>query len=98
MVVYLIHFNKPIGNPQNPHGQARHYLGCCEDLDKRLDLHRQGRSRVPIVKAFKRAGVDFVLARTWQVPDGESGRGLERQLKNCKNNRTRLCPICREAH
>lgn len=91
MVCYLIHFERPIGNPDNPHGQAQHYIGCTENLKKRIDQHRFGRS-ASIVRAFYAAGIKFKVARTW-----EGGRDLERKLKNRKNAK-KLCPICRGTH
>ncbi len=80
--VYLIHFDKPIGNPNTPHGQAQHYLGYADDLDVRLARHASGNgARLMEVIAWQ-------LARTWT-----GDRALERRLKQRKNG-PRLCPIC----
>ena len=89
-VVYLLHFTSPIGNPKSRHGQAQHYIGSTDDLDQRLERHRQGRSGSGIVRAFHQAGIEFELARIW-----EGDRGLERKIKNRKEA-PRLCPICQE--
>ena len=86
--VYLIHFDRPIGDLSNPRGQAQHYLGFTEDLDARLQAHRTGNGSA-IMAAVTRAGVGWELARTW-----EGDRGLERRLKN-RHNSPKLCPICR---
>jgi len=40
MTVYLLHFEEPIGDLDNPRGQARHYLGYTDDLEQRLQAHR----------------------------------------------------------
>ena len=87
--VYLIHFDQPIGDLNNPHGQAQHYIGYTDDLEARLKRHRQGNGAA-IMAAVKAAGIDWQLVRVW---DGD--RGLERKLKAQKNS-PRLCPICRE--
>ena len=86
--VYLIHFEQPIGDLDNPRGQAQHYLGFTQDLDARLEAHRTGKGSA-IMAAVSRASVGWTLARTW-----EGGRDLERRLKN-QHNSPRLCPICR---
>jgi hypothetical protein len=88
--VYLIHFDKPLGNLANPRGQARHYLGYTEDLDARLEAHRQGNGSA-IMAAVADAGIPWRLVRTW-----EGDRSLERQLKD-QHNSPRLCPICQKA-
>jgi len=87
-MIYLIHFEQPIGDLDNPRGQAQHYLGFTEDLEARLEAHRTGNGSA-IMAAVARAGVGWTLARTW-----DGGRGLERVLK-AQHNGPRLCPICR---
>jgi len=86
--VYLIHFNRPIGDLRNRRGMAQHYLGWTRDLTQRLDAHRSGNGSA-IMAAVARAGVGWELARTW-----EGSRGLERKLKR-QHNGPRLCPICK---
>jgi predicted GIY-YIG superfamily endonuclease len=86
--VYLIHFDRPLGNLDNPRGQARHYLGYTDDLDARLEAHRRGRG-ARLMEVVAEAGIGWRVARTW-----EGDRELERKLKRRKNS-PRLCPICR---
>jgi len=86
--VYLIHFERPIGDLDNPRGQAQHYLGFTEDLEARLEAHRTGNGSA-IMAAVARAGVGWRLARTWA-----GDRNLERRLKN-QHNGPRLCPLCK---
>ncbi len=85
--VYLIHFDRPLGNLNNPRGQARHYLGYSDDLEARLERHREGNGAA-IMAAVARAGIDWTVVRTWN-----GDRGLERKLKN-RHNSPQLCPIC----
>jgi predicted GIY-YIG superfamily endonuclease len=87
MTVYLIHFERPLGDLSNPRGQAQHYIGFTEDLAARLDAHRKGNGSA-IMAAVGREGIGWRLVRTW-----EGGRDVERALKDRKNAR-RLCPIC----
>jgi hypothetical protein len=93
--VYLLCFNEPIGNPENPKGQARHYLGWTSDLPTRVASHTANTRPMPgngtvarIVAHVQRSGIGFRVARTW-VGD----RHLERRLKN-RRNAPRLCPLC----
>ncbi len=88
-MVYLIHFDSPLGDLDNPRGQARHYLGSTDNLESRLEAHREGNGAA-IMAAVGKAGITWRLVRVW-----EGGRGLERQLKN-QHNSPRLCPVCRE--
>jgi len=85
--VYLIHFDRPIGDLDNPLGQAQHYLGFTEDLEARLEVHRTGNGSA-IMAAVKDQGVGWQLVRTWP-----GDRSLERKLKAQHNSR-RFCPIC----
>lgn len=88
-MVYLIHFSKPIGDLDNPRGQARHYLGYTDDLEQRLKRHRSGNGSA-IMAEVARLGVGWQLARTWN-----GDRNLERALKR-QHNEPRLCPLCQE--
>ena len=82
-MVYLFHFNERLGH-------AGHYIGFTSDLPRRMSEHKRGHG-TKIMRAIRRAGIGFVLARTW-----EGGREEERQLK-ARHNAPRLCPVCREA-
>jgi predicted GIY-YIG superfamily endonuclease len=89
--IYLIHFERPIGDLQNPHGYAQHYLGWTDDLSSRIEAHRSGNGSA-LMAAVNRAGIDWRVVRVWQ-----GDRALERKLKNRKNA-PKLCPICRQDH
>lgn len=86
--VYLIHFDRPLGDLDNPRGQAHHYLGYTQDLDARLERHRSGNG-ARLMEVVSEAGIGWKLVRTWR-----GGRELERKLKDSHNS-PRLCPICR---
>jgi putative endonuclease len=86
--IYLIHFDNPLGDLANPRGQAQHYLGYTEDLEARLEAHREGNGSA-IMAAVSEAGIPWRLVRTW-----EGGRDLERKLKD-QHNTPRFCPLCR---
>lgn len=88
MTVYLIHFDRPLGDPNNPRGTASHYIGYTDNLERRLKEHAEGRGAA-IMRAVWLAGIPWHVVRTW-----EGGRDLERKLKRRKKARC-LCPICR---
>lgn len=81
-IVYLYHFSSKVSD------HAGHYLGSCDDLDKRDWLHQHGKG-ARLLQVAKERGIKFWIVRTW-VGD----RKLERKLKNRKNA-AKLCPICR---
>lgn len=90
-VVYLLHFNRPIGNPANTRALAQHYTGWTPDLLHRIAEHKAGRGA-----AITRAAVDQGI--DWEVfVLGYGDWRLEQQVKAIKNNR-RLCPICGVRH
>lgn len=87
-IVYLLHFDRPIGTARH---SAQHYIGFVADsrqLDRRLKQHEQGRGAA-ITAAAVAQGIKLQLADWWR-----GSRWLERKLKNRKNARY-LCPICR---
>ena len=86
--VYLIHFDKPLGNPKKKHGQAQHYIGYTEDLKTRLEEHERGNG-AKIMAAVSKRGIPWKIVRVW-TGDGN----FERKLKNRKNAK-HLCPLCR---
>lgn len=88
-LVYEIHFDQPIGDPENPKGAAQHYIGHTEDLDRRLAEHRSGHTAA-IMRAVNEAGIGWHLVRTWP-----GTRDTERQIKLLRSGR-RLCPECTE--
>jgi hypothetical protein len=88
-LVYEIHFDEPIGDPENPKGQAQHYIGHTEDLYRRLREHRGGQTAA-IMRAVNEAGIGWHVARTWP-----GTRDTERAIKDLHSGR-RLCPECTE--
>jgi putative endonuclease len=89
MCVYLLHYAEPIGDLNNPRGQAQHYLGFSDDLEQRLEAHRHGNGAA-LPAAFAAQGIPFIVARVWT--DGD--RTLERRLKNWHKH-SQLCPVCK---
>jgi len=87
--VYLLHFEEPIGDTDNPRGQAQHYIGCCDDLEHRLREHRAGQGAC-ITREVARRGIPMRLVRVW-----EGDYALERRLK-AQHNAPRICPLCNE--
>ena len=83
MTVYLLHLEQPLSSDHT----AQHYLGSTDDLDQRLDDHKN-HPDARFMQVAKERGIGFRLARTW-----DGGRQKERQLKNRKCA-PRLCPIC----
>lgn len=88
-MVYLIHFDRPIGDIGNPRGQAQHYIGCTDNLARRLREHRNGYG-ARIMQAVAKRGIEWKVSRTWV-----GGWKVERKLKD-QHNAPRLCPICRK--
>lgn len=88
-MIYLLHSDHKIGSAGS--NSAEHYLGYCEDsqLWRRMHAHLTGKSRVPIIEAFKSAGGTLYLVRVW--PEG--GRSLERHLKRLGHFK-KHCPVC----
>ena len=80
MVVYVLHFDRPFQH-------ARHYLGSCQDLERRLTQHGKGRG-ARLLEVVSQHGITWKLVRTWP-----GGKPRERQLKK-QGGRRRLCPLC----
>lgn len=90
--VYLIHFARPIGNVNNMHAYAQHYVGWTPGkLDARLAMHSAGNG-ARIMAAVAAAGIAWEVTRTWK-----GGRELERQIKRAKSA-PRLCLVCAPAN
>lgn len=81
-MVYLLHFARH-------HHRARHYLGCTNNLPRRLAQHRAGHG-ARLVAAVLAAGIEFECVRTW-----EGGFPEERRLKRFKAA-PRFCPVCQQ--
>jgi hypothetical protein len=88
-VIYLIHFDRPIGDPHNPRGFASHYTGWTLDLPARLTDHAAGRG-ARLLQVVGELGIGWQLARIWT-----GTRTRERSLK--QRGATRRCPVCRLA-
>ena len=86
--VYLLCFERQIGDAANPKGTASHYLGWAEDVDARMVEHRAGRG-ARILAACVAQGIGFEVVRTWAGVD----RSFERRLKR-QHNAWRHCQRC----
>jgi hypothetical protein len=89
-VIYLIHFDRPIGDLRNPRGFASHYTGWTLDLPARLTDHAQGRG-ARLMQVVGEQGIGWQLARIWTGP-----RARERSLKR-SGGAARRCPVCQLA-
>lgn len=80
-MIYVLQFSKPLGNPYNPRGTARFYVGYCEDgrLQARLAEHHNG-GGAAITRAALERGITFEVVLT--LP---GDRNEERRLKRQKN-------------
>jgi hypothetical protein len=85
-VIYLIHFDQPIGDRHNPRGFASHYTGWTLDLPARLVNHAAGRG-ARLMQVVGEQGIGWQLARIWT-----GTRARERSLK--QRGATRRCPVC----
>jgi hypothetical protein len=88
-VIYLLHFDRPIGDLGNPRGFASHYTGWTLDLPARLVDHANGRG-ARLLQVVGELGIGWQLARIWT-----GTRARERSLK--QHGATRRCPACRLA-
>jgi hypothetical protein len=89
-VIYLIHFDRPIGDLRNPRGFASHYTGWTLDLPARLVDHAQGRG-ARLLEVVGERGIGWQLARIWT-----GTRTRERSLKR-SGGAARRCPVCQLA-
>ena len=86
-LVYLLHFDRPIGDTSNPRGFAAHYTGWTLDLPGRLQDHAAGRG-ARLMEVVTDAGIGWQLARIWP-----GTRARERSLKG-SGGAARRCPVC----
>lgn len=92
MTVYLLHFDRPLGNSGTVKGWAGHYVGTAADLAARLAQHSDPRRcDVKLLQACHAQGITWELARTWP-----GGRGQERRIKNGHGGHRGRCPVCQE--
>ncbi len=87
-VVYLIHFDSPLGDPRNARGQAQHYIGSADDLAQRIQEHRENHGAA-ILRACNQQQIGWQVVRVWQAE-----RSMERKLKAHKRAAD-FCPVCR---
>lgn len=80
--VYLIHFEKPIGN-------ARHYTGYTDNFEKRISQHRNGEGS-DLTRIANERGINWLVVRVWQDATIET----EKSIKTMSTKIT--CPICRQ--
>jgi putative endonuclease len=85
--LYILCFDRPVGNPENRRALASHYLGWASDLTARVAQHKAGRGQ-----ALTMAAVDLGIG--WQVFYRPGTPALERWLKAHVKNTPRLCPHC----
>lgn len=85
MTVYLLHFDKPLKH-------ASHYIGWAENVEKRIEHHRDG-TGARLTQVIAEQGIGFTVARTWEGAD----KTFERRLKNCKHAAD-YCPLCSWEH
>ena len=80
-MIYILQFEQPLGNPAKSRGQARYYIGYCDDgkLEQRISEHRSG-TGAKITRAAVRNGIGFRVVIT--LP---GDRAEERRLKKRKN-------------
>ncbi len=85
--VYLLHFEAPVDGKQ-------HYIGSCNDMEKRMALHRAGRAAV-LTRRLHGAGIAFVIANTWEFETSLEAIRAERATKRATAGRR--CSICLDA-
>jgi hypothetical protein len=89
-VIYLLHFDQPIGDLANPRGFASHYTGWTLDLPTRLVDHAAGRG-ARLMQVIGKQQIGWQLARIWT-----GTRARERSLKR-SGGAARRCPVCQLA-
>jgi len=89
-VIYLVHFDRPIGDLHNPRGFASHYTGWTLDVPARLVDHAAGRG-ARLMEVVGEQGIGWQLARIWT-----GTRTRERSLKR-SGGAARRCPVCQLA-
>lgn len=79
--VYLIHFERPVGN-------ARHYIGYTESFEQRIESHRAGTGSA-LCKIANEKGINWLVVRVWH----DATRQDEVRIK--KSTAKHICPICK---
>lgn len=80
-MIYVLQFTEALGNRENPRGQARYYVGYCDDdrFHERMQEHQKGRGAA-ITRAAVQRGISFHPVLT--LP---GDRSEERRIKRMKN-------------
>jgi hypothetical protein len=89
-IIYLLHFDRPIGDLANPRGFAGHYTGWTLNLPARLGDHAAGRG-ARLMQVVGEQAIGWQLARIWP-----GTRTRERSLKR-SGGAARRCPVCQLA-
>jgi predicted GIY-YIG superfamily endonuclease len=87
--VYILHFDRPLGNLDNPRAQAAHYCGFAEDLPARLAKHAAG-------KGAKLTAAAVAQGITYHVYAWPAQLRQEQLLKAAKRTHA-FCPACAAA-
>ncbi|GAB4203660.1 MAG: hypothetical protein OHK0022_28090 [Roseiflexaceae bacterium] len=85
--IYIVHFDRPIGNPENTRAQAQHYLGSTLNLPRRILEHTSGRGAA-IMRAVVEQQIGFTVYPFHGTPADE------RRFKARYKNTRELCPAC----
>lgn len=82
-IVYILRFDRPLGNPEKKYGTAQWYIGWCKagGLKRRLKQHREGKG-ARLTAAAAQKGISFELIVCYP-----GTRADERRAKNYKNAR-----------
>lgn len=87
--VYILHFNEPVS------GQHRHYVGCSDNLPRRVLEHASGDERAALVcRAAKRQCISFTLGMVKDDFGKLSSWEFEQKLKRSRHLE-RWCDICK---
>lgn len=87
--VYILHFKKGINHElSKKYGDSKHYVGCSENIYRRVGQHRDGTGSV-ITKYLLKEGVDFFVAAMFP------GETYAVEAMITKLGATSFCPICR---
>jgi putative endonuclease len=85
--LYILCFDRPLGNPDNRRAMASHYLGWCLDVPSRVAMHAAGAGSA-LTQAVVAQGIG------WEVYYRLGTPGLERRLKSTYKDTPCLCPRC----
>jgi predicted GIY-YIG superfamily endonuclease len=81
MTVYVLEFERPLGDLDNPHGSARYYVGFCDsdrELNDRLAEHRSGWGAA-ITRAANQKGIGYRVVALLRGGTRDDERRLKRR-------------------